>query len=180
MTDAVDPILAGGQHPATPEDLFRRLEALGIVTATVQHPAVFTVEEARQYRGHIAGCHTKNLFVRNKKGVMWLITCLEDRTVDLKALGAMLGAGRFSFGSHDRLMRYLGLTPGSVTPFGIVNDHGGAVRVALDRGMLAREPLNFHPLINTMTTSIGTDDFLRFLEAENHAPVLIDAWDSGA
>lgn len=171
-------ILDDGTSPATPDELLQRLAELGIETTTVQHPAVFTVEEAKQYRGAIAGCHTKNLFVRNKKGVMWLITCLEDRAVDLKALGVTLGAGRFSFGSHERLMTYLGLTPGSVTPFGVVNDHGGAVRVALDRGMMDHEPLNFHPLTNTMTTSIGADDFLRFLEAEHHRPTWIEDWDT--
>lgn len=162
--------------PSTPDELFQRLTALGIPTTTMQHPPVFTVEEAKRLRGEIAGCHTKNLFVRNKKGAMWLIVCLEDRPVDLKALGIALGAGRFSFGSHQRLMTYLGVEPGSVTPFGVINDREGAVRVALDREVLAREPLNFHPLVNTMTTSISADDFLRFLESVNHPPVLVDDW----
>ncbi len=166
--------LADGSAPATPEDLFDRLQSLGIEAHTVKHPPVFTVEEAKALRGEIAGCHTKNLFLRNKKGAMWLVVCLEDRQVDLKQLAERLGSGRLSFGSAERLMKYLGVIPGAVTPFGIINDKGGAVRVALDREMLAAGPLNFHPLDNAMTTSIGTEDMLRFFEAERHPAELID------
>ncbi len=165
--------LADGSTPATPEDLFHRLQSLGIDTHTVKHPPVFTVEEAKALRGEIRGCHTKNLFLRNKKGAMWLVVCLEDRAVDLKRLAESLESGRLSFGSADRLMKYLGVTPGAVTPFGIVNDNGGAVRVALDRGVLGGGPLNFHPLDNAMTTSIEAEDMLRFLEAERHPAELI-------
>jgi Ala-tRNA(Pro) deacylase len=104
---------------------------------------------------------------------MWLVVCLEDRAVDLKRLAESLESGRLSFGSADRLMKYLGVTPGAVTPFGIVNDKGGAVRVALDRGVLGGGPLNFHPLDNAMTTSIEAEDMLRFLEAERHPAELI-------
>jgi Ala-tRNA(Pro) deacylase len=105
---------------------------------------------------------------------MWLVVCLENRRVDLKELAARLGAGRLSFGSADRLMKYLGVIPGGVTPFAIMNDKGKQVRVALDREMLEIEPLNFHPLDNGMTTSIGATDLIRFLEAEEHVPELLD------
>jgi len=167
--------LADGSIPATPEDLFGRLEALGIATSTVRHPPVFTVEEAKRLRGPVQGAHTKNLFLRDKKGRnMWLVVCLEDRDVNIRQLEATLGSTRLSFGSAERLMKYLGVIPGAVTPFAVVNDKGGVVQVALDRGALEREPLNFHPLDNAMTTSIGAQDFLKFLEAEEHPAKLID------
>ena len=156
--------------PFTPEDLFQRLRDLGIETETARHPAVFTVDEAKALRGDLPGCHTKNLFLRDKKGAMWLVVCREDRAVDLKALAQKLGSGRLSFGSPERLMKYLGVSPGAVTPFAVMNDKAGHVRVALDRGMLDQEPWNFHPLTNDMTTSIGASDMLRFLEAVNHSP----------
>jgi len=177
MTDQSTPTrLADGTSPATPQDLFRRLAELGVETSTMEHAAVFTVEEARAARGPIPGCHTKNLFLRDKKGRrMWLVVCREDRAVDLRSLALRVGAsGRLSFGSAERLMKYLGVTPGAVNPFAVINDHGGVVRVVLDRAILDDPPLNFHPLVNTMTTSIGPEDFLRFLAAEEHEPKLVD------
>lgn len=174
MTDSPETRLADGRKPATAEQLYQRLAGLGIEVKTATHLPVFTVEEAKTHRGQIAGCHSKNLFLRNKKGAMWLVVCLEDRVIDLKGLGRMLGAGNLSFGSAERLMKYLGVIPGAVTPFGVLNDREGKVRVVLDRGILEREPLNFHPLDNAMTTSIGAADFVRFLEAENHAPTILD------
>jgi len=157
-----------------PEQLFRRFQELGIDVTTVQHAPVYTVEEAKTVRGTLEGCHTKNLFLRDKKGSMWLVVCQEDRSVDLGDLARRLGAKRFSFGSAARLMEYLGVVPGAVTPFAVINDQDGAVRVAIDRAILDREPLNFHPLDNAMTTSIGAQAFLRFLDAENHTPHFID------
>ena len=166
--------LDDGSTPADPASLERRLDELGIRTRTIHHPPVFTVEESKALRGEVTGCHTKNLFVRDKKGVMWLVVCREDRKVDLAALAGRLGVGRLSFGSADRLMRYLGVIPGAVTPFAVMNDHAGAVGVAIDRGMLDEAPWNFHPLDNAMTTSIEPADMIRFLEAEHHAPRFID------
>jgi Ala-tRNA(Pro) deacylase len=169
------PRLADGLAPATPEDLFQRLQSLGIATTTTNHPPVFTVEEAKLHRGNIPGIHTKNLFLRNKKERMWLVVCHQDRTVDLKQLGPALGSrSRLSFGSPQRLMRYLGVIPGAVNPFAVINDHGQAVQLVVDRAILGDEPLNFHPLDNARTTSITTEDFLRFLTAEDHPPTLID------
>ena len=166
--------------PTSPGQLLQRLEELGIQSKTVMHPPVFTVEEAKALRGSLPGSHIKNLFLRNKKGAMWLVTCLEDRTVDLKALGGALGAGRFSFGSADRLMTYLGVLPGSVTPFAVVNDTGGAVTMVLDKGVLGNDPVNAHPLVNDMTTALEAADLIRFLEAEGHPPLMLDMDDLGA
>ena len=167
-------VLADGSTPATPGDLMRRLAELGIQSATVMHEPVFTVEESKAVCGRIPGGHVKNLFLRNKKGAMWLLTCLEDREIDLKALGEQLGAGRLSFGSAERLMKYLGVIAGAVTPFAVINDKGGQVKVVLDRGMMEIVPLNAHPLDNAMTTTLEPADLVRFLEAEGHALDYID------
>ena len=157
-----------------PQQLFARLETLGITPRTVEHPPVFTVEEAKALRGDLPGHHIKNLFLRNKKEEMWLVVALEDRAIDLKRLGEALGAGRLSFGSPDRLRRHLGVEPGSVTPFALVNDDAHVVRLALDRGLAEGGPVNAHPLVNTMTTAIAIGDLLRLLEATGHAPDWLD------
>jgi Ala-tRNA(Pro) deacylase len=166
--------LADGSAPASPQDLLDKLAALDIAQRTVTHPPVFTVEESKSLRGELPGGHTKNLFLRNKKGAMWLVTCLEDRRIDLKKLSELLGAGRFSFGSGERLMRYLGVIPGAVTPFAVINDRTGAVQMVLDRGLFAHDPLNFHPLDNAMTTAISPQDLVSFLEAVDHPPQILD------
>jgi Ala-tRNA(Pro) deacylase len=166
--------LADGGTPATSLDLIERLRQLEIEVPVLEHEAVYTVEEAKAVRGDLEGCHTKNLFVRNKKEAMWLVTCLADRTVDLRWLGEHIGGGRLSFGSARRLMKYLGITPGAVSPFAVVNDTERKVRVVLDREVLKREPINFHPLDNRLTVTIGAQDFLRFLEAERHSPQIIN------
>lgn len=160
--------------PLSPDDLFAKLDALGIRTTTVRHPPLFTVEQSKALRGELAGGHTKNLFFKDKKDRMWLVTAEEDRAIDLKVLGAALGAsGRVSFGSPERLMRHLGVEPGAVTPFGLANDTQGAVAFVLDEGLMRYDLLNFHPLTNAATTAIRRDDFLRFLEAIGHAPRLL-------
>jgi len=153
-----------------PQQLFARLEGLGIAHRTVEHPAVFTVEQAKALRGDLPGHHIKNLFLRNKKEEMWLVVALEDRAIDLKRLGEVLGAGRLSFGSAERLRRHLGVEPGSVTPLALINDKGRAVRLVLDRGLVDSAPINAHPLVNTMTTSLASQDLVKFLEATGHPP----------
>ena len=157
-----------------PQQLFDRLEALGIAHRTVEHPPVFTVEEAKALRGNLPGHHIKNLFLRNKKEEMWLVVTLEDRAVDLKRLGEVLGAGRLSFGSPDRLRRQLGVEPGSVTPLALINDGSRSVRLALDRGLIEGGPVNAHLLVNTMTTAITTEDLQRFFAATGHVPLWLD------
>lgn len=174
MNETEAPRLVDNAVPIGPKQLLDRLKELRIEAATMEHPRVYTVEQSKALRGEIDGCHTKNLFLRNKKGVMWLVTCMENRKVDLKSAAKCLSAGRFSFGTPERLMKYLGVTPGAVTPFSVINDRTLHVRVALDQDMLGCDVLNFHPLDNGMTTSIKTPDFLHFLAAENHEPVIVD------
>lgn len=172
MTE-IEPLLIDGSSPAGPDDLLGRLEQLGIESTTVAHPAVFTVEEARTYRQGMTGAFTKNLFVRDKKGAMWLIVAIESATVNLRAVADSLGHRRFSFGSPQRLMHYLGVIPGSVTPFGVVNDLEGHVRVALDEGLRAFDIWNFHPLVNSMTTTLRAEDMLHFLDEVGHPPTWV-------
>src|SRR5262245_45961153 len=158
----------------SPQQLFDRLAELGIVHSTVEHAPVFTVEQAKAHRGTLPGHHIKNLFLRNKKEQMWLVVALEDRAIDLKRLGEVLGAGRLSFGSPERLARYLGVEPGSVTPFAVINDSEHKVRLVLDRALEQGGPINAHPLTNTMTSAIKLADLLRFFEATGHTPGWID------
>ena len=158
----------------SPQQLFDRLAELGIDHKTVEHEAVFTVEQAKQHRGALPGHHIKNLFLRNKKEEMWLVVALEDRAIDLKRLGEMLGAGRLSFGSPERLRTYLGVEPGSVTPFSVINDTPHKVSLVLDSGLRDGGPINAHPLTNTMTSAIALPDLLRFFEATGHAPRWLD------
>ena len=158
----------------SPQQLFDRLADLGIAHATVEHAAVFTVEEAKTHRGTLPGHHIKNLFLRNKQEQMWLVVALEDRAIDLKRLGEKLGASRLSFGSPERLARYLGVEPGSVTPFAVINDTGHKVTVVLDRGLEAGGPVNAHPLTNIMTSALSLADLLRFFEATGHRPNWLD------
>ena len=156
--------------PASPADLFAFLDALGIAHRTVTHPAVFTVAESGELRGRIAGGHTKNLFLKDKKGALFLVVASEHALIDLKGLHRRLGAsGRFSFGSAALLMEVLGVFPGAVTPFAALNDTTGQVTV-LDAEMMTQAILNYHPLDNTMTTTIGRDDLVRFLAATGHPP----------
>jgi Ala-tRNA(Pro) deacylase len=157
--------------PKSPEDLFAALDRLGIQYRTVTHPPLFTVEQSRELRGQIPGGHTKNLFLRDKKGAIFLVVALEDAEIDLKGLHRLLGAsGRFSFGSADLLREVWGVEPGSVTPFGAINDSEGRATVVLDAAMLRHATLNYHPLVNTMTTAIARDDLIRFLRATGHEP----------
>jgi len=168
-------LLADGALPMTPEALLGRLDEMGIAATTHRHAPVFTVEEAQRLKGDLPGAHTKNLFLRDKKGAMWLLVALYDRDIELLAVAKTLGvSGRFSFGSAERLMRYLGVIPGSVTPFAVINDHGSAVRVALDSGLREQEIWNAHPLDNAMTTAVRGDDMVRFLEGVGHPPVWVD------
>ena len=160
--------------PATPDDLFAALDRLGIAHPTVNHPPLFTVEQSRSLRGAIAGGHTKNLFLRDKKGALFLVTALEDAAIQLKSLHRRLGAtGRFSFGSADLMMETLGVAPGAVTPFGAINDTAQRVTVVLDVALMEHAVINAHPLTNTMTTSIARDDLVKFLKSTGHPPRIV-------
>jgi Ala-tRNA(Pro) deacylase len=169
---------AAAHHPATPEELLAYLAALGIAVATHAHAPVFTVEEARQMRGRLPGAHCKSLYLRDKKGAEFLVVCLEDRRLDMKALAALIGAGRLSFGSPERMRARLGVEPGSVTPFAAINDRAGdpsaRIRVVLDAEMMRAPLVNYHPLVNSRTTAIAPADLRRFLDATGHAPLIVD------
>ena len=156
---------------STPAELFAFLDRLEIPHFTVSHPPLFTVEQSRMLRGTIPGGHTKNLFLKDKCGAYFLVVASEDAVIDLKGLHRRLGAkGRFSFGSAAALQELLGVDPGSVTPFATINDVAGKVAVVLDAAMLAHELLNYHPLANTMTTSISPAGLMKFLRACGHEP----------
>jgi Ala-tRNA(Pro) deacylase len=155
--------------------LFARLDALGLAHETVEHEALYTVEQSRALRGDLAGGHIKNLFLRDKKRRMWLVTVLENREMDLKALRHRIGAqGNLSFGNAELLMQHLGIIPGAVTPFSVINDREGNVTMVLDKALTEIDPVNAHPLRNDRTTAIAPGDMVRFLEAENHAPLILD------
>ena len=158
--------------PATPQDLFAYLDRLGIAHSTVSHPPLFTVEQSQALRGRIAGGHNKNLFLKDKDGRLFLVVLLEHARIDLKALPAKIGSGRLSFGSADLLREVLGVEPGSVTPFALLNDGERRVTPVLDQAMLAHELLNYHPLVNTMTTAIGSADLLAFIASTGHSPLV--------
>jgi Ala-tRNA(Pro) deacylase len=159
---------------ARPADVLDRLAALGIEVATHHHPPLFTVEQSKAQRGDLPGGHCKNLFLRDRKSRMWLVVCREDLRVDLKALGPLIGADRLSFGSADRLMRVLGVIPGAVSPFALINDIENQVSVVLDKAMMALSPLNYHPISNEITTAIPPEGLVRFIRACGHDPRIID------
>ena len=159
--------------PATRQELLARLEALGIATTTRDHAPVHTVEEAQALRGEIPGGHCKNLFLKDDKGAIWLIVCLEEAQIDLKSAPGKIGSRRLSFGKPDLLKEVLGVEPGSVTPFGLINDTDRRVNVVLDAAMMAHELLNYHPLENTATTTIRAADLLAFIRACGHEPRVV-------
>jgi Ala-tRNA(Pro) deacylase len=160
--------------PASPEDLLAYLAALGVDTETVDHPPLFTVEDSRTLRGDIPGGHTKNLFVKDKKGRLFLLVLGEGTLVDLKKVYETIGAqGRVSFGSAELLEEVWGVRPGAVTPFGAINDKTARVSVVLDEAMMRHERLNFHPLVNTRTTGLKSADLIKFLRATGHEPLVV-------
>ncbi len=145
--------------------LLDRLESLGIVYTRIEHPAVYTVEQARSHWNDLAGAHCKNLFLRNKKGNHHYLVILEDsKSADLKALTRLLGEDRLSFASPQRLERFLGLEPGAVSPFGLINDSGKEVRVLIDQDLKGASIIYFHPNVNTATVGLSFADFERFLQ----------------
>jgi Ala-tRNA(Pro) deacylase len=158
---------------ATPQDLFARLSELGIATLTTEHPPVFTVEEAKALRGQIPGCHIKNLFLKDKRDQLWLVVCPEDRSIELKTLPALIGSARLSFARPEVLRRVLGVEPGSVTPFALINDTSRGVAVILDAEMMEADQVNCHPLHNAATTTIAAAGLLAFIRACGHAPRLV-------
>ncbi|EJM99882.1 YbaK/EbsC family protein [Phyllobacterium sp. YR531] len=160
--------------PKSIEELMQFIGDLGIEVSTVRHAAVFTVAEAQALRGQITGAHTKNLFLKDKKDNFFLLTVDEEAEVDLKTIHTKIGAAsRVSFGKPEKLLEYLGLTPGSVSVLGVINDEDHNVKVVLDESLFQHASINAHPLTNEATTSISPDDLLRFLEATGHSPLIL-------
>lgn len=171
-------------HQLVDEDparrVFAELERLGAPHEVVAHPPVFTVDEAKRHRRPADAdadgarhAHVKNLFVKNKKGAMWLITLDEDRKVDLHALGRQIGAGPLSFASPERLRTHLGVEPGSVTPLAALNDGARVVTVVLDASLLDAERVHVHPLTNDRTMALAPRDLVRLLEESGHPPRVV-------
>jgi Ala-tRNA(Pro) deacylase len=160
--------------PLSPQELLDTLDHLGIPAETYEHEPVFTVAESRLVKARIPGAHSKNLFVKDKKGRFFLITAKDETSIDLKRVHEAIGAsGRLSFGSAEQLRALLGVEPGSVTPFAIINDTEGQVTLILDANLMEHERVNFHPLVNSMTTSVSRDDLVRFAKATGHEPRIV-------
>jgi Ala-tRNA(Pro) deacylase len=164
--------------PASRAELMSFFDNLGISTVTVDHQPVFTVEEAQKVHGDIPGGHCKNLFCKDEKGVLWLIVALEDARIDLKAAKDKIGSKRLTFGKPELLMEVLGIEPGSVTPFSLINDKQVRTNVILDEAMMKLEKLNFHPLKNDATTTISNADLITFIKACGHAPRIVAVSDN--
>ena len=159
--------------PASRSDLFDFLDKHGIEHKTLEHPAVFRVEEGQDIKAALPGGHTKNLFLKDAKGQLWLISALGETKIDLKSLPERMGSARLSFGSPERLFDALGVTPGSVTAFALINDPEHKVRFVLDQALADADPVNFHPLANTATTAISQAGFRAFLKALDREPLIV-------
>ena len=166
--------LLDGRIPYTATEIEELLRARNIQSSTISHAPMRTVEDSKTFRDGVPGGYSKNLFLRNKKGKMWLVTLHEDRQIDLRDLGTMIGAGRVSFASRERLMHYLGVIPGAVTPLAVANDHSGTVQLVLDKLLLELDPLHFHPCDNSKTITLQADDLLKFVDSCGHPPQVID------
>jgi len=161
------------------QELLARLSALGIETETLEHPAVFTVAESSVLERRLPGGHTKNLFLKDRKDRLFLIVALGHARIDLKTLHKSVGCERLSFGRAELLMEVLGVPPGSVTPFALINDTACRVTVILDADMMRYERLNYHPLANTATTNIARDDLVRFIRSCGHEPRILTVASAG-
>jgi Ala-tRNA(Pro) deacylase len=157
-----------GFMPATRDALFLRLAELKIETSTIDHPAVFTVAESTALQRDLLGGHTKNLFLKDAKGRLFLVVAEATTAVDLKTLHTRLGCQRLSFGKPDLLLERLGITPGSVTAFAIMNDVAGLVTLVVDEALMRYDTINCHPLTNTATTSIRVADLFKFFDGCHH------------
>ena len=167
--------MRGSMHPpATSADLFALLDRLGVAHSTLEHEAVFRVGEGDEIKAALPGGHTKNLFLKDSRDQLWLISALGETRIDLKALPAVIGSGRLSFGNEALMLDALGVTPGSVTLFALINDRDHRVRVVLDKPLLDHALVNFHPLTNTATTAISSSDMLAFLRSLGVEPLVID------
>ncbi len=162
-------------EPAFDRDrLLDWMAANGVQQTTHDHPAVFRVEEGLELKAAMPGAHTKNLFLKDKKGRLWLISARQDTVIDLKRAPQAMGSDRLSFGNETLLYETLGLTPGSVTALGLINDVERRVTFVLDKALWEADVVNFHPLTNTATTALAQDEFRRFLALLGLEPVVVD------
>lgn len=155
-------------------ELYALFDRHGIAYIHHTHPPLHTVEESRELRGDLPGAHVKNMFLKDKKDRLWLVTCLEHRRIRIRDLEKRVGAAKASFGKPELLWEVLGIRPGAVSPFGLINDEDRHVTPILDRQMLEVDPINAHPLHNEATTGISNADFRRFFDITGHEPIIID------
>jgi Ala-tRNA(Pro) deacylase len=160
--------------PASPDDLFAYLDRLGIAHSTVWHEAMFTVEQSSALKADMPGAHTKNLFLKDKDGQLVLIAAEAHGPIRLNQLHKLIGSARLSFGAPELMTEVLGVVPGSVTAFALMNDRAGRVRFLVDAVLAGAEVVNFHPLVNTGTTAVSQADFRRFVEATDHGFEVVD------
>ena len=160
--------------PKTPDELYAFLDGHGIAHSTLQHQAVFRVEEGQEIKDALPGAHTKNLFLKDGKDQLWLISAVGETRIDLKNLPRTIGSARLSFGREELLHEALGVRPGSVTLFALINDPGHKVRLVLDKALLDHATVNFHPLTNTATTAISREGMMAFLQALGIQPQIVD------
>lgn len=158
----------------TRTSLLTHLNELGITIQTHDHPPVFTVEEARAHTSFLPGAHVKNLFLKDKAGGLWLVTCLDEQLVKVNGLSRLLGSPRFSFAKPDVLREHLGIEPGSVTPFALINNENKQVKFVMDRQLLNYELMNVHPLVNTATVSLSPQDVVKFATTLGFDPIFVD------
>lgn len=163
-----------GRMQASPDDLFAYLDRLGVAHATVWHEAMFTVEQSGALKAEVPGAHTKNLFLKDAEGRLVLIAAEAHNQLKLNQLHKIIGTKRLSFGSAELMIEALGVAPGSVTAFALMNDAGGRVRFLVDAVLAGAETVNFHPLVNTGTTAVSQADFRRFVAATGHGLEIID------
>jgi Ala-tRNA(Pro) deacylase len=158
----------------TKDEFLAFLDSLGVAHDTVDHPAVFRVGEGEDVKAQIPGAHTKNLFLKDAKDRLWLISAEDRAVIDLKRLHQVIGSARLSFGNAALMEEVLGVTPGSVTAFALVNDKAHRVTFVLDRTLAEADRVNFHPLVNTGTTGVSREGFCKFLEAVGVKPMVVD------
>ena len=158
----------------TRAELFAFLDQNGIAHKTLEHAPIFTVAEGAEIKAKMAGAHTKNLFLKDKKGVFFLICAKNDTQIKINKLHGPLGCKRLSFGNADYLLKHLGVTPGSVTLFSVINDSANNVQLIIDAALMTHDIVNFHPLLNDATTAISSADMIKFAKAAGHDPLIID------
>lgn len=174
LVEEIKPQLNDGSAPATAGQIIAALDKLGIENQTISHAPMQTVDDSIALRNGIPGGYSKNLFLRNKKGIMIVVTMLEDRTINLAALGELLNMGKLSFASPERMMKYLGVKPGAVTPLAVFNDKDVVVTAVLDKALLEKDPLHFHPCDNCKTTTIDAAGLLTFMKSYHNDPMIVD------